>query len=70
MHVIPIYYIQLLYVNIIMFKKCQEHDKIIFIKDQKNCETNFTPFFLKKSKINLTLLFAIICLSFSFYHAN
>jgi len=30
-----IYYVQLLYVRIIMLNKCQEHVKIIFVKDQK-----------------------------------
>ena len=34
-HVMFIYYVQLLYVRIIMLNKCQEHVKIIFVKDQK-----------------------------------
>jgi len=33
-HIMSVYYVQLLYVHI-MLNKCQEHVKIIFVKDQK-----------------------------------
>jgi len=43
-HVMSVYYVQLLHVHII-FKKCQEHVKIISVRDQKqnkkNCEDSF-----------------------------
>ena len=47
--------------NSCMLKKCQEHVKIIFIKDQKQnkkiCENKNTSFYFLKTKIKICYIY-------------
>jgi len=56
-HVMSLYYVQPLYVHIIMFQKCQERVKVISIKDQKQnkkfCEDEKISFYILETKMKI-----------------
>jgi len=60
-HVMAIYYVQLLYFHI-MFKKCHDHNKIILVRDKKNKTKKHlrmkTPFFyFIRTKIKICYIY-------------